>query len=294
MPNITLSAAHFPDGTSVGAYPVSNWGGETKPSGAPQGSATATVVASNGVAFTGLAAGAYWAVGQVAGVYKYVRFVAGEDFAVDPLMKAANLSDLASAVTARANLGLGASGTLAARPAAGSAGRIYYATDTKIDYLDNGTVWVPLNIGVLGQSAVAVSNTAVTTEETLATIAVPANALGPNGRLRITTLWTMTNSANAKTPRVRFSGAAGTQYANFALTTSAGYHDQIVIANRNATNSQVGPSSVINGHFGNGSGAPTTSAVDTTAATSVVISGQKALAGEVLTLESYLVELMPG
>src|SRR5688500_6060251 len=73
---------------------------------------------------------------------------------------------------------------------------------------------------VLAQSAVAASHTGNTTETTLATVTVPANAIGANGRLRVTSLWSHTNSANSKTLRVRFGGAAGTIYTSLTVTTT--------------------------------------------------------------------------
>lgn len=82
MATFTLAnPAVFPDGTSVGAYPVSNWPTPGVPSGAPLGSATNTQTMTAGtLSFTGLTTGVeYYAVGQVGGVYRYVRFVAGED-----------------------------------------------------------------------------------------------------------------------------------------------------------------------------------------------------------------------
>lgn len=149
---------------------------------------------------------------------------------------------------------------------------------------------------VLAKSGAAISTPADTTEDTLVTVTVPANAMGANGFLRITTLWTFTSSGNNKTPRIRFSGAAGTIYMNPVFTTTVGLSQITVIANRNATNSQIGfASAATNGGLGTSSAsANVTSAVDTTAASSVVITGQKASAGETLTLESYLVELIPG
>ena len=147
---------------------------------------------------------------------------------------------------------------------------------------------------ILGASAVAVSGSADTNENTLATINVPAGAMGLNGILRISTLWTMTNSANNKTCRIRFSGAAGTQFYAQTFTTVATLAATYSIANRNSASSQLGnvqsPSPV--GGLGSMTGAFQTGAIDTSAATSVVITGTKASAGEVLTLESYLVELI--
>src|SRR5213079_2421852 len=53
--------------------------------------------------------------------------------------------------------------------------------------------------GVLAQSAVAASVTGTLTETVLATIAIPAGAMGVNGAIRVTALWSYTNSADTKT-----------------------------------------------------------------------------------------------
>jgi hypothetical protein len=145
-------------------------------------------------------------------------------------------------------------------------------------------------VTVLASSAVAVSCPADTNEDVLATITVPGNSMGLNGSLRIWTLWTMTNSANNKTIRVRFSGANGAQYMVVTNTTTATYHAVTLLGNRGAANSQVGQMS--NGLIASSSGAVVTSAVDTTVDTTIVITGQKASAGETITLERYLVELI--
>lgn len=64
---------------------------------------------------------------------------------------ATGIADLAADVD-----GMWSSGTLAARPAAGKLNRVYWATDTKLLYQDNGTAWqtillagawVPLTLG---------------------------------------------------------------------------------------------------------------------------------------------------
>jgi hypothetical protein len=142
---------------------------------------------------------------------------------------------------------------------------------------------------VLGASGVAVSGAADTNENTLATITIPANAMGASGVLRIDTLWTHTNSANNKILRVRLGGGAGTAYAAFTVTTVATTHGFTIIYNRGVANSQVGTSTAPSATSGS---ALITSAVDTTSATTIVITGQKASAGETLTLESYCVELL--
>lgn len=147
---------------------------------------------------------------------------------------------------------------------------------------------------ILAQSWAAVSGAADTNENTLATITVPANAMGANGRLRIQTQWTFTNNANNKTVRIRFSGAAGTQYlVNTSASVAGILQATTTIANRGATNSQIGASTLVAATtFGVNGTASTTSAVDTTAATTLVITAQKATGTDTMTLDGYTVELI--
>jgi hypothetical protein len=210
------------------------------------------------------------------------------------------LIDDADATAQRTTLGLGSLATQAASAVAITGGAVTGITDLAV--ADGGTgastaqaaaanLAVPY---VLAQSAVAASVTGTTTETTLATITIPANALGANGRVRVTTVWSRNASGTgSNTPRVRFSGASGTIYHNAALSTAnLGMKAQAEIANRGATNSQVGgPSGT---PFGAAALGPVTSAVDTTASTTVVLTGQLANTGDTLTLESYLVELIAG
>ena len=83
--DFTLACPHrFPEGTSVGAYPASNWPAQVlSPSGAPLGAATDTQsVASGSLAFTGLVSGTrYFAAADVNGIWRYVAFTAGADTA---------------------------------------------------------------------------------------------------------------------------------------------------------------------------------------------------------------------
>lgn len=148
-----------------------------------------------------------------------------------------------------------------------------------------------VGIIVLGRSAPDASATASTNEETLATVAVPANAMGPNGRLRITTQWSYTNSANDKTFRVKLGGSL---VSATIQTTTTWARIQSEVINRNSASSQRVPTQGT-GFTGLGSAgtASATIAVNTTQAQDLTITGQKASAGETLTLESYLVELLP-
>ena len=146
---------------------------------------------------------------------------------------------------------------------------------------------------VLAASGAQVSHTGTTAETTLATITVPANSLGANGALRVYAIWTNNNSGNSKTFRVRFSGAAGTQFRSRSMTTNLTTPEYVLIQNRNATNSQVG-GDVTGAAAGwaSGTGAVITAAVDTTAATTLVLTGQLANSGDTINLEQYVVEVM--
>lgn len=141
---------------------------------------------------------------------------------------------------------------------------------------------------ILAKSGAAVSVPADTTEDTLATINIAANAMGANGRLRITTYWTETNNGNVKTTRIKFGG---TNHCSLASVSIAQRGMLATITNRNATNSQWGIGT-FTGTGGLADQAYVTSAVDTTSGVTLLITGQKASAGDTLTLESYLVELI--
>ena len=147
---------------------------------------------------------------------------------------------------------------------------------------------------ILGASGAALAHTGDTTETTKATITIPANAMGVNGVIRLTASWSYTNSANAKTFRARFSGAAGAIFLQVAPTTTATGRDQRQFQNRNSASSQVyqlPAGGNATGGWGAGTGALTTTSVDTTAETTVVLTTQLASAGETATIESYMVEL---
>jgi hypothetical protein len=170
------------------------------------------------------------------------------------------------------------------------------ASDTTVSRLAAGTLGVegkPLSF-ILAQSGAASSHTGNTSETTLATITIPAGAIGLNGCVRVTTLWSHTSSVNNKTLRVRFGGAGGTQYLNAVHTTSASARTQAQIYNRNSASSQIGYVAGVANPWGTNAGGNTTSAVNTTAAVDLVISGQLANSGETITLEAYTVELLYG
>ena len=142
---------------------------------------------------------------------------------------------------------------------------------------------------VIAQSGVAVSGGADTNENTLATIVIPGKMMGAGGQVRVTTLWTITSSANNKTLRVKFGG---TNFQAVIITTAASAQTQCTIRNRTAA-TQVGYVESTSTTFGTNASANTTASVDTAADVTMLITGQKASAGETMTLEAYTVEVMP-
>lgn len=143
---------------------------------------------------------------------------------------------------------------------------------------------------VLASSFVSASVTGTLVETQLAAIAIPA--LGLNSVLRITTLWSYTNSANTKNLRVRFSGSSGTTYFQSTATTTASFYDQRIIANANSFSSQKG--TLASPPTSASAQAIRTSTVDTSVPTTLYMSGLLTNTGETITLEGYLIELYHG
>jgi hypothetical protein len=172
------------------------------------------------------------------------------------------------------------------------------ASDTTLARAAAGALTVEgLGVGVvLAHSAAGLASTNTTSEEVLATVAIPAGALGANGFAVVDTSWTATNNANVKTCRVRFgasgAGTGGSAMASPAATSNVAIRFQTLIQNRNATNSQLGGTSPASGSgFSTGTAAIPTAAIDTTAATEIAITSTKATGTDTLTLEAYTVWL---
>jgi hypothetical protein len=115
--------------------------------------------------------------------------------------------------------------------------------------------------------------------------------MGPQSVIRVELCFSMTNNANNKTLRLRFggtSGLGGTTCLASVETTAVARRISTMIANRGALNSQL-----ITNWIGYGSGnALSTAAIDTETDQDLVVSGLLAVAGDLLTLESFFVEVL--
>jgi hypothetical protein len=149
---------------------------------------------------------------------------------------------------------------------------------------------------VLASSAAASATLTGTTNETaMATVTIPAAAMGANGRLVVTAFFSgMTSSANTKTPRFRFNGIAGTAHGSTSWTTKTTGYAMCVIHNRNSAASQHSYGVADRGtDFLQQSNAATTSTVDTSAAVDLVISMQLGSGAEAAVLDHYSVMIYP-
>lgn len=214
-------------------------------------------------------------------------------------LTANNLSDLGNAATARSNLGLGSLATLGVGSGLSSGGGNLSANVTSVAGRTGAVALTSSDIAhgiVVGAAfSTASSHTGDTAEAVLATISVPAIPVG--AQLRLTYFMSGPSSGNSKISRMYFgasgSGTGGTKYAEITTTTTSCYVTQRIVVNRSAS-SQFSTSvvSVTNGNpFALGA-TSTSSAVTTTDATEMIITGQLANASETITLEGYLLEII--
>lgn len=141
---------------------------------------------------------------------------------------------------------------------------------------------------ILYSKFVNVPLTGTTAETQLASITIPANSMGPAGRLRITMLFSATANANNKVFRCRFGGSSGQDYLGSVVGTVPSGPVVVSIYNTSATNVQGG------GRENTLSATALVSAIDTTADTVVYISGTLAVGTDTATLISATVEVIPG
>ncbi len=111
---------------------------------------------------------------------------------------------------------------------------------------------------------------APTTIATLASCTVPAGAMGLNGALRISTVWSFTNSANNKSLYENFNT---TNIANWGMATNATFVDTRILSNRNSASSQMTGYASGGGPFGASAAAVTTLSINTTTAQTVSFLG---------------------
>lgn len=139
---------------------------------------------------------------------------------------------------------------------------------------------------ILASSWAPITAPADTNENTLATITIPAGAIGANGSLDVYALFRFTNGADDKITRMRLGGISGTIVHQLTHTTVNARDILVTIGNRNAENSQISRSAFWIPYTAPTNN-PTPATVDTSAATTLVITGQKETGANTLILEGY-------
>lgn len=180
--------------------------------------------------------------------------------------------------------------TWANKPSVAPNGQIICVTDVGENgslWRGNGTKWVRLNPIKIFSLSAPFSLTGSTSGVTLATITIPAGLLGANGKLKIYPLWATTNNANVKTLRAFFSGSTCTTMTSLSVPNNSGL---VIIRNTNNEAAQKCSSGLVAG-IGSSTGSIASITIDTTAATTITITGQLAVGTDTLTLEDLFVEL---
>ena len=181
--------------------------------------------------------------------------------------------------------------TWANKPAIAPLGQVICITDVGENgslWRGDGTKWVRLNpIKVFSLSApVVLKDTTLAT--TLAIITIPAGLMGANGKLKIYPLWLTTNNANVKTLRVNIGGLLCTTMVSQNVPNNSGL---VIIRNINSESVQKCSSGLVAG-IGASSGSIASPTVDTSAATTITITGQLAVGTDTLTLEDLFIEVV--
>lgn len=183
-------------------------------------------------------------------------------------------------------------GTFANRPLASTvaSGKEFAASDLGYcRWVSDGTQWILLKPGNLLNMATPSSITdsvgQATTESTLLTLNIPANALGANDGLELDLLWSCTNTAAAKRLRARFGG---TVLFNVDLTTHLVFRQSVKLRNRNSQSAQVSQGNSVTNFGPIGSVGAQTFTADLSVAQALTITGQFPVTGSsanTLTLE---------
>ena len=181
--------------------------------------------------------------------------------------------------------------TWANKPSVAPLGQIICVTDVGENgslWRGNGTKWVRLSQILFYDLTAAVALTGTTVETTLVTITIPAGLIGSNGKVKLYPLWSTTNNANTKTLRVKFP--FGTIYTAIASST-VHVSGLVIIRNLGSESVQRVSSGMLAGLGGTTSSIASTT-VDTSAATTITITGQLAVGTDTLTLEDLFIEVV--
>jgi hypothetical protein len=129
--------------------------------------------------------------------------------------------------------------------------------------------------------------TGTLTETVLASILIPGGIIGKTGSVRMRAVASMTNNANNKTVNFKIGAVllAGAAAASNTTTIVSN-----IMANRGSLASQVNTNPLTSG----ATATFTATTIDTSVDQILTITGTLANTGDTMTLESYVVEVLPG
>jgi hypothetical protein len=174
-------------------------------------------------------------------------------------------------------------------------GILFFATDTGKIYQFNNPLWTDVTSGFTLKSSlkivVPVVHTGTVTQDTLFTINLPANVMGPTGRLRIT-LPIIINSLGGSTNSVFINfGASNIAGLNIPAGASLG---KLVIegGNNGVTNAQNWDNILLmTPNFVSSEAIGTSSAIDTTVGVAVVAKWRNGLVSDSQQFDYFTVEI---
>ena len=181
--------------------------------------------------------------------------------------------------------------TWANKPSVAPLGQIICVTDVGENgslWRGNGTKWVRLSQIHFYDLTAAVALTGTTVETTLVTITIPAGLIGSKGKVKLYPLWSTTNNANTKTLRVKFPSNTVYTAAASNIVHVAGL---VIIRNLGSESVQRVSSGILAGLGGTTSSIAQTT-INTSAATTLTITGQLAVGTDTMTLEGLFVEIV--
>lgn len=186
--------------------------------------------------------------------------------------------------------------TWANRPTTAQVGDLITITDIgPVDevFKWTGSRWAPIN----GQCLLASTNTSVsvtgTVDQTeLGTVTLPGGLVSANGILEVSSFWTMTNSANNKTIKIKIGqttdpATGGSSILNRIETTIAIHQHLCILRCANSTSSQKAIASGLSAGLGVTTLSNFTNTYDLSTDKRIFLTGQLANTGETITLRGW-------
>jgi len=181
--------------------------------------------------------------------------------------------------------------TWANKPSVAPLGQIICITDVGVNgslWRGNGTKWFKMGSFRYYDLTATSEVTATTAETTLLTIPIKGGVVGQNGKLIVYAMFSFTNNANQKIPRLKYNSDL---VWTSTVTTGTTACTCVPIHNFNSEAVQKTATGILAG-VGLTSSAIIQATIDTSADFNLVITGQLANSADFLKLEALFLELM--